>query len=237
MFESLIAELQKLNTTFNSGVGKAYSIAQIDVQNPYKEFTETIQAGEIRQIFYAHDYFRLLEYTGTPNSLKVRFGSSGSETDFSGAGLGYKMLQAVDRVELRNTDAAPITVKIVLATGTVNDDRLNVSGTVNVNVTNTPLSVTETNPLTKINVSNAINGNQVSVGTGAQVLLSAANANKIGVTIGAGDTDLFIAETGVTTANSFKIPANTSMNITTNAAVFGIRSSGTFNAFILEETI
>lgn len=234
MFENLITELKNAAKTLSQGVGQSYNIAQIDVQNPYQEFTYTIPPSEIMQVFYAHSYFRVLEYTGDANTLKVRFGSSGQESVFSGAGLGYAMKEPVDRVDLRNDGTNPLTVKIGLATGVINDDRLSVSGTVTVNghviVDSGNINVTGG----EINVSARATTGQVAVN--AATLISASSATKMSCTINAGSSDLYISfDSGVTTGNGYLIPANGSATITTKDEIYGVRGSGVATCYKIEE--
>lgn len=102
------------------------------VQNPYREFTLTIPAGEYRDIPYAFNYFRIMSLTGS--GLKVRFGGSGEYTSIIGAGFGLELPQAIQRVFFQNDSVNPLTVTVGLAIGKISDDRANVSGTVNVDI-------------------------------------------------------------------------------------------------------
>lgn len=113
-----------------------FKIEQGSLDNPYKEFTFTIAAGAIEQVYYAFDYVRCLTFTGANTDIKLRFGKSGSESDFIGAGIGIKMPYVVESLAIRNASASPITVTFALAIGIINDDRLNVSGTITTNSAN-----------------------------------------------------------------------------------------------------
>lgn len=97
-------------------------------QAPYWEFIKTLQPHEHYKHDYVTDSFQLLDVSA-PNSLRVSFGGSMVETFFT-AGMGYKMSQPVQFVELWNDSASAITVHFVVGVGDIKDNRLTVSGTV-----------------------------------------------------------------------------------------------------------
>lgn len=196
-------------------------IAQGSVQNTYKQFSYTLAAGASETIFYVFDYFRVLSYTGANNTLSIRWGGANADTDFISAGIGYKLNQAVDRVVLKNNDVVPVTIVFAVAVGTISDDRLNVSGTVNVNITGSV-------PLEILSGATAIYGTS-TVGTSA-VLISAAASDKktvdiqnLGVLSTGANANIYVGFTsGVTAANGIKIPLNGFYSIDTAADVYVI---------------
>lgn len=105
------------------------------IQSPPKQFSFTIPAGAIETIYYELNFLRILSLSDA-SALKIRFGDTGTETDVVGAGVGYAWPYTVSNVFLRNTSGAPITITVAVAVGQIFDDRLNVSG--NVQVVNAP---------------------------------------------------------------------------------------------------
>ena len=107
-------------------------VAQIinlgSTQAPYWEYTKTLAAGERFKLNYVTDSFHLLD-ASAPDALKVSFGGSMIDTPFT-AGLGYKMTEPVEFIELFNDSAASLTVRFAVGIGDIKDNRLTVSGTV-----------------------------------------------------------------------------------------------------------
>jgi len=103
------------------------------IANPYKQFNLTIADGEARELFYNFNYFRILEITNS-TGVSIRFGSSGTPTDVVGAGIGYEMPSVVDRATIINQSGGAITIKLGLAVGRIDDDRLAVSGAIKTSV-------------------------------------------------------------------------------------------------------
>lgn len=102
---------------------------------PYQEFTYTITPESAIDVFQVFDYFRVLAYNGTTGDLGIRLGQNGLQTPFTAAGVGIKCEDVFDRVTLYNKGTSDdIIITIALALGQVNDDRLTVSGTINVDV-------------------------------------------------------------------------------------------------------
>ena len=112
------------------------------IPNPYREFTETIPAGQSRVVYYDYDAFRVLS-TNLNGALLVNFGGSGGQTTIE-AGIGYHLNYTATYVQLFNQDLGnPLTVKFAMGIGTIDDSRLTVSGTVLVaNANEEPLTVT-----------------------------------------------------------------------------------------------
>ena len=104
-------------------------------QAPYWEQTLTLKPNEHRKIDYVADAFEL-QYASNDDALKVSFGGTMIQTPFS-AGMGYRMTEPVQFVELWNNSDATLTIKFVLAIGDIKDNRLTVSGVVNTKVVST----------------------------------------------------------------------------------------------------
>jgi len=98
--------------------------------NPYQEFVRVIPAGEGVVINCVHDYFRLLALDLA--TVEIKIGGTGAWTSIIDAGVGIKHPQTVDRISLRNTGGAAVTLTCALAIGEISDDRLNISGVVSV---------------------------------------------------------------------------------------------------------
>ena len=112
------------------------------IPNPYREFTETIPAGQSKTVYYDYDAFRVLSANLT-GALLVNFGGSGGQTTIE-AGIGYHLNHVATYVQLFNQDVNnPLTVKFAAGIGTIDDSRMTVSGAVSVqNYNEEPLTVT-----------------------------------------------------------------------------------------------
>ena len=112
------------------------------IPNPYREFTETIMAGQSKTVYYDYDDFRVLSANLT-GALLVNFGGSGGQTTIE-PGIGYHLNYTATYIQLFNQDLNnPLTVKFAMGIGTIDDSRLTVSGTVLVaNADGEPLTVT-----------------------------------------------------------------------------------------------
>ena len=102
------------------------------IENPYRQFNETIPPGQIRVIRYVHNSMNVL-FNDQPNDLEVSFGGSGGFTPME-AGIVYEYPNnvSIPFVELRNNSTQTMHIVVSLAVGTVKDNRLNVSGSVTV---------------------------------------------------------------------------------------------------------
>lgn len=234
-----ITEALKAISLQLSGISNVNSrqISAGDTRVPYLENTFTLAAGERREVFQVYNYFRVLALTG--GSLSVRFGQNGVETPFTSAGVGAKFEDIFSRLTLVNTHVTDsMTLTIAIALGSINDDRLNVSGSVVVSSITNPVTITGViSGITQIDQSNDFATSQTVVSNAAVQLVVAAAANG-NITIKAGVSDLYIAKTNaVTTANGFLIEANTSFTFATVTDIYGIRSAaGTDKAYVLKES-
>lgn len=217
------------------------------LQNPYKQFTYTLAANAQVEVFYAFNYFRVISFTGTANDLRLRFGGSGSDTEFPGAGIGYELSEAVDRIFIRNTGGGSIDITIALAIGRISDDRLNVSGTVNVtgtveisNDVGNPIPVNGS--LTSVgSITNVVSTSEeipttldsiadVSVANNTTTLLAAADATRKELHVcnpeAAGGSNIRIGDSGAGSANGIILQPGAIYIITTEAAVYAWHNKG-----------
>lgn len=96
------------------------------IQAPYWEQTITIPAHGYQKIQYVTDNFQLIS-ASLPNALRVSFGGAMINTPFH-AGMGYRLTEPVQFIELFNDNNAPLTIDFALGIGEIQDNRLNVSG-------------------------------------------------------------------------------------------------------------
>lgn len=193
-------------------------IADGVLQQFYAEKTVTIAAGARFEDYVIFNYFRVLSLSGT--GLEVIFGNNQYQTPFTGAGIGVKLEYVLPRLTLVNTSGASLTMTYAVAVGDVNDDRLTVSGTLNVTSTTAA-------PVINVATTGAATTSQVSVTTTATSIV-AANSVRGAVTIrNQGATDMFIgSSSGVTTLNGLLVKAGESFSTTTRGAIFGIVGAG-----------
>lgn len=222
---ALLKKVFRLDDDFNRKVETGDTIV------PYQEVTLTIPAGGREIVYQVYDYFRVLAQSG--GTLVVAFGQNGREVPYQGAGVGYRCPVLFDRVTLINTGGTSMTITIGLANGQIYDDRLNVSGVVNVAGT-----VTVSGDVESLTTTNAFNHGQVSVAATA-TLIKAANASRRSITILNNDVnDLYVGNSGsVTTGNGFIVKSGSALTLNYNGAIYGIAASGTIATAYAEDEI
>ena len=97
-------------------------------QAPYWEYEKTLAPNEHFKLNYVTDSFQLLA-ASADDALRVSFGGTMIQTSFT-AGMGYKLTEPVEFVELWNDSAVSLTVRFVVGIGDIKDNRLTVSGNV-----------------------------------------------------------------------------------------------------------
>lgn len=97
----------------------------------YKEVNLTIPAGESVNYQNPYNFVRILSSTGNNTSLTYRFGASSIETYLT-VGLGLRFSELLPNLVVRNVSNASVTIRIAEIQGDIYDDRLTISGTVNV---------------------------------------------------------------------------------------------------------
>ena len=191
-------------------------ISQGVAQTRYEEYTYTIAAGAAVVLDAVYNYFRVLSQSAS--TISVVFGDNPRASSFSGAGIGIKFENLPSRLEIRNTGGVSTTITFALAIGFVYDDRLNVSGTVNIAGT---VSTTTASVLASIA--------DVTAAAATLTVISAANAARRGLIItNIGANPARIGDAANTTATrGAQLLANQSITIETLDAVSGISTAGT----------
>lgn len=136
-------------------------------QAPYWEFTKTLAANEIWKLDYVTDSFHLLSTT-VDNAVRVSFGGSMIETPFS-AGMGYKLTEPVEFIQLQNVTGSPVTVHFAVGIGNIRDDRLTVAGTVFVQTGNGESVDTKPAPFKTFTATSGTGGTTLPYAAGNQI--------------------------------------------------------------------
>lgn len=187
------------------------------LQNPYQFFTYTIPAGGIQKIEYAFSFMRVYSLSDALNTF-FRFDDSGNESRFIGAGVALEFPQVAQNLYIRNGSGGNITVELGLAIAKLYDDRLNVSGNVNV--------VTLASPTFTVPADVALPGTTTT-------LILAANTSRRTALIKASPTNGGIIKIGESTAGAsrgFSLAAGEAMTIDTTAAIYAYNSSAVAGA-------
>ena len=200
------------------------------IANPYKQFTYTIADGAIETLYYDFNYFRILTTSAT-TGVSIRFGSSGTATDVVGAGIGYEMPAVVNRAEILNNSGGVLTIVVACAIGRIDDDRLNVSG--NINVINSPGTV-----LDVATVSNTVaSAADVTLGAASADQILAANADRVEAFItNISGAEIRVGDSSVTATRGQPLANNQTAIINTRAALFAFSVAGG-NVALLESEL
>jgi hypothetical protein len=184
-------------------------------QNPYKEFTYVIQPSGTQRIDYAYSFFRVMSLSA--NTIEAKFGASGTFTSIIGGGVG---IDFGDRnlpfVELRNVGGVAVTITVAMMIGVINDDRLNVSGNVNVINGSTPFAVEET-------TNTILNRDDLVIAAGAGVSLIAARPRRTGICVQGHPTnvqELRIGHNTPTSTRGIIVEPNQTIFLPTAAQVY-----------------
>lgn len=98
----------------------------------YRQNKITVPANKSYTLYQTYNTIRILESNAVNSSdLLFRFGALSTETEFS-LGLCITYPEQLPSVTITNTTNSDINIVIATAVGTIQDDRLTVSGTVNV---------------------------------------------------------------------------------------------------------
>ncbi|MDX1939667.1 MAG: hypothetical protein SFU99_03900 [Saprospiraceae bacterium] len=189
---------------------------------PYLELTYVIPAGARQEVFQVFNYFRVMSMSG--GALSVLFGQNGIESPFTAAGVGIRFEESFMRMTLINTGGTTMTIRIALALGNVQDDRLNVSGVVTVDGT------------VDIYGGATLANSQASVTTTASNV-SAASATKRSVIIKNLSTSaatVYIGTSAVTSANGFELKAGEALTLDVASDVYARTASGTGTISVAE---
>jgi len=93
----------------------------------YTALTYTLTANEAQNIEVPGGFIRFLSSTGATD---LQLGIDGETPENLPVGVGLQIPGGFQRVRVSNPNAGAVTFEVVIAAGTVSDDRLNVSGTV-----------------------------------------------------------------------------------------------------------
>lgn len=98
----------------------------------YRQNKITVPANKSYTLYQSYNTIRILESNAVNSSdLLFRFGALSTETEFN-LGLCITYPEQLPSVTITNTTNSDINIVIATAVGTIQDDRLTVSGTVNV---------------------------------------------------------------------------------------------------------
>lgn len=177
---------------------------------PYREDTRTLAAGETWEVFTVFDYFRIVSQSPA-GALKIKFGDNGIQTDYSGVGLGLGLRGVYRRLSIYNNSGAPMTLTIATALGQVNDDRLNVSGTVSITG-----AVTVTSPAALTTVADVA----VAATTTTAVLAVNASRKEAFITnLAANNTVIRLGDASTGAARGIEVPIGGTVVVTGQAAI------------------
>jgi hypothetical protein len=155
-------------------------------------YNRRLTAGVTQVINVQGNLFHL---RSAASSVAISFGESSSDTLTLSAGGKAKIEGGFKRVFMKSSSTIDIVVNI--GTGDIDD----VSDSAN--------------------VASALSSVAVSVGTSA-TLLKAANTGRKNIIIQALDRDIYIGDSGVTTANGIHVLAGGSAKLAVQSAVYGI---------------
>lgn len=146
-----------------------------------------------------------------------------SPTEFQ-TGLAFTFPEFFNKVVVTNTSAASQTIKIGISDGPIDDNRLvgqiDITGGI------------------RLAGNRVIDHGAVTVGTSA-VLIAAENLNRNSILVqNLGAADIYIGDSGVTTANGLKVAKDGgTISLTAQVAVYARSGSAGNNVRYLEETM
>lgn len=192
-------------------------ISDEQTRNPYQEFYLSFDSNKRKIIIdFPFNCIAFLYFDGNPNSdLKIQLGDNPNEFDFSAFALGLEFEHTYKRIALISKNGTQFNLRIALANGKINDNRLNYSNAV---------GISGTVDATIIPFNN-FSGYGVKTGSaGAQLLVSSQSTGEF--IIQAGTEDLYIGDGGVTTGTgSFLIPVGKSEKFKVLGDIYGIREA------------
>lgn len=184
------------------------------IRNPYKEFAFSIADDAIETIDYTFDFWRMLTLS-TSTGVSLRFGKTGTPTSIVDAGVGGRIPDPIDNIQIINESGATLTGTIGLAIGDIFDDRLNVSGAVNVAI---PTVYTSTADLT------------IPAATLTTVQAALAARHEIIIT-NVGGNVARIGDAGTSATRGTPLLPNQTLSLKTTAQVRAYSTLGTVLAF------
>jgi len=195
----------------------------MDIPQVYQYFKRTIAAGEVIRINAYGNFLTLLNSTGAEDILISISGQSFQEMP---QGLSLELPQGDSFVylEFRNSEAGPVTIKFSLSNGKIFDNRVTISGT---------LDVTETTNAINTPAAVAV---EVAVPGAATI---AANANRREILIqNNGANPIWVGDANVDGANNrgIKIDIGGSIILASEAALYLRSTVGASTASYMEMT-
>ncbi len=184
------------------------------IQAPYWEQSITLPPHGYQKIQYVTDNFQLIS-ASLPNALKVSFGGAMIDTPFR-AGMGYRLTEPVQFVELRNDNDVDLTVDFALGIGNIQDNRLTVSGQID--------SLSSIRPYGTVNAGNLTGAQILDYPSGANIAIACTNGT---ITINLSAGNITITNLTLTSGQSWELPLAT-------AGTINITGTGSFNYCIAE---
>jgi hypothetical protein len=180
-------------------------------------FEYTLASGESARLAARG---RLIRGVGADERYQIRL-DDGALTDFE-TGIAFESPQFFERVEIVNTAAASQKIRIAIADGYVDDNRL--VGQIDIN-----------GGIRQAGNRSASYGAE-SVSTTA-VEISAANPNRGNMLLQPQDGDIFVGtDASVTVSNGIKVAAGSSASFTLQTAIFAIAAAAV-DVRYLEESL
>lgn len=179
------------------------------IQAPYWEQSITLPPHGYQKIQYVTDNFQLIS-ASLPNALKVSFGGAMIDTPFR-AGMGYRLTEPVQFIELRNDNETPLTVDFALGIGQIQDNRLNVSGQVDALSSNRPYAI--------VRASSLIGAQSLTFSDGANVAILCTSGT---ITLNISTDNISVTNLTLTAGQSWELPLAT-------GGTLNITGTGSFN--------
>ena len=98
----------------------------------FKQFTQTLQAGEIYTFQENFTSFRVLNLTNS-DACEYKLGRNSSWTPLE-TGVGVHFNQVLPSVSIHNKSNAPVEITVAFAIGEITDDRTTFTGTLDVSI-------------------------------------------------------------------------------------------------------
>ncbi len=179
------------------------------IQAPYWEQSITLPPHGYQKIQYVTDNFQLIS-ASLPNALKVSFGGAMIDTPFR-AGMGYRLTEPVQFVELRNDNDTPLTVDFALGIGEIQDNRLNVSGQVD--------TLSSNRPYASIHAGSLSGEQSLTFSDGANVAILCTSGT---ITLNISTSNITVTNLTLTAGQSWELPLAT-------GGTLNITGTGSFN--------
>lgn len=175
-------------------------------QSSYKEFTITLQPGQVYTLNNPFNYFRCLEASA---DFQVAWSANQADTNFR-KGLCIKFDDVIPYAMLINPNASAITLSVGVGIGDIDDDRLNLP--------NTGITMSQT-PFTNFTAGSATGATNLTIPDGAQICLVATSGN---ITVN-------YSATGISITNMALLEGMTFDTWVAKGGTLAITGTGSFN--------